>query len=382
MRLLLRVVAVMMGLMTLLIGGGMAVARAGVEIPPSAWVAYTVAGTPGGLDGIYLVRVGGGPVRKINANDLGAYSLQWDRDGLLFVSSLRPQGDVYRLSVDGQRLHNLTDSVFDESQIALSPDGKRIAFGLYDGIQAYLAVMSTGGGDAVRLVHTRDYLNEPAWSPDATWIAFVNHTGGEARIYIARADGSDQQLILSTESDGVLSHLGWSADGEWIYFSGRITGHEDDIVRIRREGGEVQPVVEDGTNWQFEHLSPDGQWMTAIRNSPAGNGSQLYLMRIDATDARLLFPNSLPTSGVYEQQSAWSPDGQWIAYAGCGALQCGIYLISFDGRTHRNLAAPSRFVTPQYPAWSPPVHTRLRWWVVIGVGAALVAAGIAYKPHP
>jgi hypothetical protein len=107
-----------------------------------------------------------------------------------------------------------------------------------------------------------------------------------------------------------------------------------------------------------------GEWIT------------LYLMRIDATEARLLSQQP-PASGVYEQQSAWSPDGKWIAYAGCGALQCGIYLISFDGRTHGNLAAPSRFVTPQYPAWSPSVNTRLRWWVVLGVGAALVAAGIA-----
>jgi Tol biopolymer transport system component len=217
MRLMLRVVVVLVGVITLLMGGAIAVARARTDTPPSAWVAYTVAGTPGGLAGVYLVRVGGGPVRKISANDLGAYSLQWDRDGLLFVSSLSPQGDVYRLSVDGQRLHNLTDSVFDESQIALSPDGKRIAFGLYDGIQAYLAVMSAGGGDAVRLVHTRDYLNEPAWSPDGTWIAFVNHTGGEARVYIARADGSDQQLILSTKSDGVPSHLGWSAEGNDLF---------------------------------------------------------------------------------------------------------------------------------------------------------------------
>ncbi len=381
MRLGLRLIAVLLGLFTLLITAVMGVARARPNTDPSGWITYSISGLASNASGIYVTSAGGSVSRKIRDNELGVFGFQWTSDGqsLLFVSSLSPQGEIFRLSLDGKQ-DNLTNSPFDESQITLSPDGKHIAFGLYDGIQAYLAVMPAGGGDVRRLVHTRDYLNEPAWSPDSTWIAFVNHTGDEARIYRVRVDGTESQILLSTRIDGVVSHLAWSADGEWIYFSGRLNGAHTSIFRIRRDGSEIETILSDSNNWRFERLSPGGQWMTATRQVSTASGTELYLMRTDGREARSLTPPS-GTSYFSGLESSWSPDGKWIAYTACRVGQCFIVLVSPDGGVQRQLVNPNPFVTPQDLVWSPPIDTPLRWWILLPIGAALVLAGIAPWPR-
>jgi len=54
-----------------------------------------------------------------------------------------------------------------------------------------------------------------------------------------------------------------------------------------------------------------------------------------------------PHLGVY--RPAWSPDGQWIAFAGVN--RSGIYVVRPDG-TGLRLLTDSRFFTPDNPEWS------------------------------
>jgi hypothetical protein len=62
-----------------------------------------------------------------------------------------------------------------------------------------LAVVDTTTGAATEIVHARQIYGAPAWSPDAAWIAFVEHVAGAQagtstlELHVVRPDGSDDQ---------------------------------------------------------------------------------------------------------------------------------------------------------------------------------------------
>jgi Tol biopolymer transport system component len=403
-------ILVLVGLMTLLIGGGMVAARAGVETPPSGWVAYNVDNFDWEQQGIYIARADGKVVQKVEDYELlrlqSFDDLQWSADGqwLFFVSHDANGRDIYRASLrdcflrnptnpafdfdketEGYRyliplndrcVRNLTNSAFDENTMSLSPDGTQIAYVFSDSGQTRLARVPFDGGEIQQLFSTSRTIGKPIWSPNGEWLTFnlFDAPGVKTDIHLMRADGTGLRQLTS-DVHNIRSILAWSPDGVWIYFSGQIkNGEKRGVFRVHRDRGEIEPVTNDEYYWQFERLSPDGQWVTATRSEG------LYLMPVKGGEAQLLQLREgfRPDNQVASVNSAWSPDGKRIAFATCGTEICGVGLVSSDGREYQRLTR--RFyaiITAPVPVWSPPIDTPFRGGVVLTAGAALVVAGIA-----
>ena len=93
------------------------------------------------------------------------------------------------------------------------------------------------GAQRVTLDPTLRYVNEPIWSPDGEWIAFLSgETAGEY-IYRIRSDGRDLQRLTQRASD--LIGLRWSPDGEWLLVA-RVHQRFADIVRVRADGSSLE----------------------------------------------------------------------------------------------------------------------------------------------
>ncbi len=91
--------------------------------------------------------------------------------------------------------------------IALSPNGKKIAFTWRDDIWTAL----TSGGQASRLTFHAGPDSSPEFSPDGSKIAFVSRRDGSNQIYVVPADGgAPKRITLHTEG---YSLSGWTADG-------------------------------------------------------------------------------------------------------------------------------------------------------------------------
>jgi Tol biopolymer transport system component len=105
---------------------------------------------------------------------------------LAFASQRGAQWDIYAVDLDGANLVRLTNDAAQDWEPAWSPDGNRIAFASNRSGISQIYVMPSaesgpqgapGNGAAVRLTNFPSGAEQPAWSPDGNWLAFVAYTG-------------------------------------------------------------------------------------------------------------------------------------------------------------------------------------------------------------
>jgi TolB protein len=93
------------------------------------------------------------------------------------------------------------------------------------------------------------YMGDPAWSPDALWMAYTNVQGRTQDVYLTRIQsfGMEVKRLTNTTFD---AYPAWSPDSEWILFqSNRDTNMEIYIMDI------------DGQNQTNLTMSPDSSEM-------------------------------------------------------------------------------------------------------------------------
>jgi TolB protein len=93
--------------------------------------------------------------------------------------------------------------------------------------------------------------------------------------------------------------------------------------------------------------SPDGKRLAVVKSAAKGNGSSLWIVRVDGGTALRV------TQGSIDLEPSWAPNGRTIAFLRVNArtYQGGIWVVRPDGSgLHRIL---SRFKNISEPVWSP-----------------------------
>jgi serine/threonine protein kinase/Tol biopolymer transport system component len=242
-------------------------------------------------------------------------------DGSFFVYAKDAGGDsdIFWQRVGGGNPRNLTaDSQADDSQPALSPDGKQIAFrSERDGGGLY--VMGATGESAVRLTG-EGY--DPAWSPDGAWIVYAAEgvTDPRRRSYVSKvfrvrvADGKVEPI--ATGGDAV--QPSWSPNNLRIAYWGLATGTSKRVVYTIPAGGVEggKPLaVTDGSSMDWNPVwSPDGSYLYFV--SDRNRTMTLWRVRIDERSGKVQGdPEDLTTPAEWSGFLSLSGDGKQIAYA-------------------------------------------------------------------
>lgn len=154
----------------------------------------------------------------------------------------------------------------------LSPDGRTLLFDLLGDIYAVDAT----GGTARPLLQGKAFENQPVFSPDGQWFAFVSDRSGASNLWIARADGTGLRQISRDESAAIWASPAWSPDGRSIYVSRAI--HDVLAFELRRYD------VEGGSGIAITHPKPNGTEGFDARHNAMGavaspDGRTLYYAR-------------------------------------------------------------------------------------------------------
>ncbi|HEV3165068.1 MAG TPA: hypothetical protein VGZ22_13670 [Isosphaeraceae bacterium] len=103
----------------------------------------------------------------------------WTADGraLMFLSDRDNRWDLYRVPADGKgMLERLTNQRRREDAADLSPDGEQVAFTeVQNRTSSRILILELASGLVHPLLDSPDADRDPAWSPDAHFLAFASH---------------------------------------------------------------------------------------------------------------------------------------------------------------------------------------------------------------
>ncbi len=184
------------------------------------------------------------------------------------------------------------------SGVQVSPDGKRVVYAVRQalldaGKSAYLThihVANADGSGSVQLTQGDKSCDNPQWSPDGQWIAFLSARSGKRNLWLIAPGGGEPAQLTNMKI--ALTSFKWSPDGSKIAFTA-VDGPTAAEEKAKKEKNDARVV---DANLKM---------------------SRLYVVAATAKGKQKAF---LLTTGTFDVPSSgrsgydWAPDGKTIVY--------------------------------------------------------------------
>lgn len=195
----------------------------------------------------------------------------------------------------------------DFSELALSPDGRKVAFVARGDV---FATSAADGGPARRVTETVAPEAEPAWAPDSRRLAYTSRRSGTMRVHLYDFATGQEREVSAAGADHATPTF--SPDGRELAFvrDGRR------LVVVQLEGG-GERVVAEGQLWRPPFgggrplaWSPDGKWLAFL----ATDGRMFTNVNVVPADGSAAPVAVSRLANTFAGSLAWAPDGKAIYF--------------------------------------------------------------------
>ena len=190
--------------------------------------------------------------------------------------------------------------------LALSPDGKKIAFTARGDV---FAASARDGGEAERVTSTPELEVQLTWAPDSRRLAYVSSRDGATHLYLYDFDARTETRLTDGPTNDVSPT--WSPDGKSIAFERDAKELRVLDVATRRDRllatGELDRppfLPEHDIAW-----SPDGQWLAFLDQGK----DQFQNPNVVSVNGGMARPAAF-LADVFGSSLAWSPDGTYLLF--------------------------------------------------------------------
>jgi TolB protein len=234
--------------------------------PDGKMVAMAVRSSGGGPNGrLGAADLSTAKVRLLTHDSATTLSPAWSPDSrfIYFASSRGGTLNIWRISVDGKGLGQVTAGEGDDTELDVSSDGKRLVFAtmrLNIGLSQFDTQVKAGES-GIKVLTSDSARNEfgPAYSPDGTHLAFFTNLKGVENESIGMADASGTNATQLVRDGRINLFPRWSPDGNRIlYFSRDDQGRNADYRGVAISGGAPQTILRNGGNFIFD-VGRDGR---------------------------------------------------------------------------------------------------------------------------
>jgi Tol biopolymer transport system component/DNA-binding winged helix-turn-helix (wHTH) protein len=341
----------------------------------------------------------GSSVQTLPPSKKGYASLAFSPDGrYLFFRENSDGGSIFQVPTLGGPPRRVTENSW--SDIALSPDGKQLAFIRHDPSRRSDALIVCGvdGGTEKEVISRTlpDSLTaSPAWSPDGTKIAIGTESDEDSGVRLESIDiATGKAEAFQAPKWRVVSTILWMPDGKHLMVSARDAKElVSQLWMLGSPDGEVLRLTNDLENYFWisrtadgkkivtrqQHITahlwvvPDGDLGKAKRLTNGGRNLDGYVGLTWTTDGRILFsqrtarvtdlytiepsggnPVPLTTNlGGYNTFPSVARDGS-IAFTSNADGSSQIWRMNADGRERKQLTlTDEKRGSSQWPVFSP-----------------------------
>ncbi|MDQ3254066.1 MAG: protein kinase, partial [Acidobacteriota bacterium] len=208
----------------------------------------------------------------------------------------------------GGKQVGVTGSPGDYINLALAPDGKRVAFDSVDPqtMNRDLSLLELARGTPMRFIFDPATDWFPVWSPDGSRLVFSSNRAGLPDLYQKAASGAGSDELLLKSSNAKLP-TDWSRDERFILYLTLDPKTKEDIWVLPLEGDRQPfPLLQTEFNEAQARFSPNGKWI-AYTSDESGT-LQVYVQSFPATGAKW------PVSTSGGDQPRWRRDGRELFY--------------------------------------------------------------------
>jgi dipeptidyl aminopeptidase/acylaminoacyl peptidase len=200
-------------------------------------------------------------------------------------------------------------AVADYDDLAISPDGRRVAASTRDpgrGLNLDVWVIDAERGSTSRVTSERTDEFHPVWLPGGQVLAYMSDRAGFYDLYRRPAGGGAEEVVLKTDWDKTLG--GAAPDGRRLVFTGASSGGADDPWTVALPGPAEPERLTNTPRFdeQSPRFSPDGRWVAFTSDESGRN--EIYVQPYPTG------PKTLVSEGGGESP-AWRRDGNELFYA-------------------------------------------------------------------
>ncbi len=257
------------------------------------------------------------------------------------------RGTRYELQVsdaDGANAQTVLASNEPIISPAWSPDASRIAYVSFDQKKPVVVVQNLAQGTTRVVANYRGNNSAPAWSPDGSTLAVTLTRDDIAQIYLVSASGGEPRRLTTTPA--IDTEPSFSPDGKWIAFTSD-RGGSPQVYRMPVEGGAAQRLTFEGTYNVRPRFSPDGKSIAFVQRE--SGRFRIALLELATGQVTVL------TDGTLDDSPSFAPNGKMILYEASVGGRGQLAAVSSDGRVRQRLVSSAGDVRD--PAWGPlPTH--------------------------
>ena len=197
------------------------------------------------------------------------------------------------------QLVNITN---DAESFSMSPSDRRVAVAVHGEI----FTIAADRGETQRVTDTPWRDQDPKWSPDGKWIAFISDRTGREEIWLSDELGKNVKKL--SDADCEKGEFEWSPDSKSMLWN--CSDHKLRLATV--ETGESKIVASnDVGDLDSPAFSPDGKWISYAKEDKLLR-SHVFVLQLDGGMERMITsPEFLISTGAQ-----WTPDGKKLLVLG------------------------------------------------------------------